>query len=303
MRILVSDQNFGDDAAVERPLVEAAGGELVVAQCRSEEDVARAIADAEPDVLLVQFVPVGARALADPNGLRGIVRYGVGVDNIDTRAAAAAGVRVARVPDYCVDEVADHVVALLLAVERGIVTLARQTAAGGWDWREAKPVRRLRELTLGLVGYGRIARAVAGRAHALGLEVVAYDPFVPEAEEESVDELLRRSDIVSVHVPLTEATRDMIGERELALLRPGAIVVNTSRGGLVDEAALAAALRSGHLRGAGIDVLAEEPPAPDHPLRTAPGVVLTPHAAWYSDGAVLELRRRATEKAIALASA
>ena len=301
MRILVADQNFGDGAAVERSLVEAAGGDLVAADCLTEDDVAAALASVRPDAVLVQFAPVGARALASANGLRGIVRYGVGVDNIDTRAADRAGIAVARVPDYCVDEVADHVIALLLTVERGILTLAQQTAAGGWDWRAAQPVRRLRGLVLGLVGYGRIGRAVGDRARALGLTVLAYDPFVSEAEVASLDDLLRRSDIVSIHVPLTEKTRNVIGARELALLPEGAVVVNTSRGGLVDEDALVAALSAGRLRGAGIDVLAMEPPGADHPLRGARGVVLTPHAAWYSDDAVLELRRKATETAIALA--
>jgi len=309
MRILIADQNFGDDARVERDLAEAAGVDLVVADCRSEEEIAAALARYRPDVLLVQFAPVGARALAEANGLTAIVRYGVGVDNIDVRAAEAAGVAVGRVPDYCVDEVADHTIALLLAVERGIVALAAQTAAGGWDVRTAAPVRRLRGLCLGLVGFGRIARAVARRATALGLRIVSFDALVDErelraagAEPATFDDLLRTCDVVSLHVPLTEETRGLIGTRELDLLPEGAILLNTARGGLVDEDALVAALRAGRLRGAGIDVLATEPPPPDHPLRSAPGAVLTPHAAWYSETAILDLRRKAVETALALAA-
>jgi D-3-phosphoglycerate dehydrogenase / 2-oxoglutarate reductase len=307
MRILVTDHNFGDDAALERELVAAAGGELAAEQCRAEDEVAAAIARHRPDAMLVQFAPIGAGALEAPGALRAIVRYGVGVDNIDTAAAAAAGIRVARVPDYCIDEVADHTIALLLAVERGIVTLARQTAAGGWDFRAAGPVRRLRGRTLALLGFGRIAQAVAERAAALGLRIVAHDPAIaPDdvrrlgAEPLSLDEALAAADVLSVHVPLTKATRHLVGARELALLPPGAVVLNTSRGGLVDEEALADALSSGRLRGAGLDVLATEPPPAGHPLRRAPGAILTPHAAWYSDAAVEDLRRKAVEAAMAL---
>ncbi|MBD0289649.1 MAG: C-terminal binding protein [Thermoleophilia bacterium] len=308
IRILISDQNFGDGARVERELVEAAGGEVVLAECRSEDDVARALAEHRPDALLVQFAPVGRRALRAADGLAAIVRYGVGVDNIDTDAADAAGVAVGRVPDYCVDEVADHTIALLLAVDRAIVTLADETRAGGWDYRRAGPVRRLRGLTLGLVGFGRIARAVAERGRALGLRLAASDPAVADeevraagAEPLSLADLLPRADIVSLHVPLTPSTRGLLGERELALLPRGAVVLNTARGELVDEDALAAALAEGRLRGAGIDVLAVEPPPADHPLRRVRGVVLTPHAAWYSESAVLDLRRKAVETAFALA--
>jgi D-3-phosphoglycerate dehydrogenase len=301
VRILISDQNFGDDARLERSLVEAAGGELVVAECRSEADVADALATYRPDAMLVQFAPVGARALAAANGLVAIVRYGVGLDNVDVRAAEAAGVAVSAVPDYCIAEVADHAMALLLAVERGIVALAADIAAGGWDFRAAGPVRRLRGRTLALLGFGRIARAVAERAGGFGFRVVAFDPGVPDANAATLDELLGQADVLSIHVPLTDATRGLISARELALLPPGAVVINTSRGGIVDEEALAAALADGRMRGAGLDVLADEPPRRDHPLRSLPNVVLTPHAGWFSESAILELRHKAVETALELA--
>lgn len=307
MRVLISDQNFGDDGAVERRVVEAAGGELFVEGCRTEEDVAAALTAVRPDALLVQFAPVGARALGSPGPLRAIVRYGVGVDNIDVEAAAAAGVAVGRVPDYCVDEVADHTVGLLLAVERRLVTLAAQTAGGGGDFRAAGAVRRLRGRTLALVGFGRIARAVAARCSSLGMRIAAHDPGLPVAaireggaEPLELEPLLRRADVLSLHVPLTEGTRGLIGRAELGLLPEGAVVLNTARGGLVDEAALAESVAAGRLRGAGIDVLAEEPPAADDPLRSTPGIVLTPHAAWFSTDAVAELRLKAVENALAL---
>jgi D-3-phosphoglycerate dehydrogenase / 2-oxoglutarate reductase len=304
VRILVSDQNFGDDAAVERELVAAAGGQLALADCADEEQVAAALKRHEPDALLVQFAPVGVRALEAAGKLRAIVRVGVGVDNIDTRAARAAGVAVARVPDYCVDEVADHTLALLLAVERRIVALAVEAAAGRWDFRAAGPMRRLGGRSLGLVGYGRIARAVGERARALGLEIAAHDPWAGDFEGAesvaSLDDLLGRADVLSLHVPLTEETQGLIGRRELDLLPDDAVLLNTARGGLVDEEALAEALRSGRLRGAGLDVLAREPPQAGHPLEGAPNLVLTPHAAFYSEEAVLELRRRSVETAFVL---
>jgi D-3-phosphoglycerate dehydrogenase len=150
------------------------------------------------------------------------------------------------------------------------------------------------------VGCGRIARAVAERAAGFGLRVVAFDPDVPGAAVPTLDDLLRQADILSVHVPLTEATRGLVGARELELLPAGAVVLNTARGGIVDEQALASALAAGRLRGAGIDVLADEPPPPDHPLRHAPNVVLTPHAGWFSQAAIVELRRKAVETALEL---
>jgi D-3-phosphoglycerate dehydrogenase len=312
MRFLITDQNFGDDAAVERALIHAAGGEVTVADCRTEDHVVEALAACDPDAVLVQFAPLGARAVAAAaaGSVRAIVRYGIGVDNIDARAAGAAGIAVGRVPDYCVAEVADHTLALLLAVERGIVELATQTAAGGWDFRAVAPVRRLDGLTAGLLGFGRIARAVARRLGPLGLQVAAFDVGLDDAairaegvEPLALDELLARSDVLSVHVPLNDATRHVIDTRALARLPHGAVVLNTSRGGLIDEHALADAVSSGHLRGAGIDVLDGEPPGAEHPLRGLERVVLTPHAAWYSEAAVQELREKAVATALDLLAA
>jgi D-3-phosphoglycerate dehydrogenase len=298
MRILISDQNFGDDAALERRLAAAVGVELAVEDCRDEAGVAAALARHRPDALIVQFAPVGRTALGEAGGLRAIVRCGIGVDNVDVRAAAERGIAVARIPDYCVDEVADHTLALVLAVERGTMALANDVAAGNWSFRASGRLRRLRGRTFGLVGYGQIARAVAERARSFGYAVAAHDPAFDDLY--SLEELLRRADVLAVHVPLTDETRGMIGRDELALLPRGAIVVNTARGGIVDEDALLEALEAGTLRGAALDVLAVEPPPPDHPLRRAPNLVLTPHAAWYSEEAIEELRRKAVESALAL---
>jgi D-3-phosphoglycerate dehydrogenase len=309
LRILITDQNFGDGAAVERELIAGTGHELVVEDCASEDEVIAALERHRPDLLLVQFVHVGAAAIARADSVRWIVRLGVGVDNVDLEAARQREIAVARVPDYCVDEVADHTLALVLAVERRLMQTAGATADGGWDFRAGGPMRRLRGRTFGLLGFGRIARAVAARAHGFGWVLLAHDPAVPDeqieregAEPVGLHELVSRSDVLSLHLPLTRDTRGVIGARELALLPAGAVVVNTSRGGLIDEAALVDALHEGRIGGAGIDVLEREPPPADDPLRHAPRIVLTPHAAWYSDAAILDLRRKAIETALVLSA-
>lgn len=305
MRILITDQNFGDDARVERELAADAGVDLRFAECTDEADVAAAVADCAPDALVVQFVPVGRVALAGATSVRGIVRCGIGVDTIDLAAAAEAGIPVARVPDYCIDEVADHTLALVLAVERAIPALA---ADDGWNFRAGGALRRLRGRTFGVLGFGQIARAVAARAAGFGYRVAAHDPALADeairaggAEPRSFEELLRGADVLSVHAPLTDSTRGLVGRAELALLPEEAVVVNTARGGIVDEDALVDALRAGRLRGAALDVLTTEPLPPDHPLRRVPGLLLTPHAAWYSEEAIPELRRKAFEAAVDLA--
>jgi D-3-phosphoglycerate dehydrogenase len=271
-----------------------------VAGCSDEEEVAAAIASCNPDALVVQFAPVGSTALAEPGPVRAIVRCGIGVDNIDLAAAADAGVAVARVPDYCVDEVADHTLALVLALERGIPALVADV---DWNFRAGGELRRLRGRTFALLGFGQIARAVAARASGFGYRVAAHDPAVTDfggVEPLAFEELLGRADVLTVHVPLTDSTRGLVGREELALLPAGAIVVNTSRGGIVDEAALVDALESGRLRGAALDVLATEPLPAHHPLRHVPGLLITPHAAWYSEEAIPELRRKAFEAAVDL---
>lgn len=304
MRILITDQNFGDDARIERELAEANGVELRVADCSDENDVLDALVEHQPDALLVQFAPIGRRTLEHADAPRVVVRAGIGIDNVDVAAAAELGIAVARIPDYCVDEVADHTLMLVLAVERGLLPLAADVAGGGWSWNVAGPVRRLRGRTFALLGFGQIARAVAVRAAALGYAVAAHDPAVADDEIAAAgvtprpfDELLRGADVLSVHVPLTDGTRGLVGRDELALLPDGALVVNTARGGIVDEPALAEAAASGRLRAA-LDVLVTEPPPADHPLRNA--VLLTPHAAWYSEEAVVDLRHKSVGAAITL---
>jgi D-3-phosphoglycerate dehydrogenase len=236
-----------------------------------------------------------------------VARYGVGLDNIDIETATRLGIVVSNVPSFCTDEVADHTMALVLAHARHVVPFATGTAGGRWDNRAHGPMHRLRGRVLGLVGYGAIARKVAVRARAFGFEVIAYSRA--RSGEPSGDgvrfaadlpELLAIADVVSLHVPLTPATRGLIGRAELAVMKPGAVLVNTARGALVDEATLIEALRDGQLGGAALDVLDGEPPAQGHPLPGMPTVIVTPHAAFDSVEAIAELQKCAARNVAAV---
>jgi D-3-phosphoglycerate dehydrogenase / 2-oxoglutarate reductase len=236
------------------------------------------------------------RALPD---LEAVVSGATGFDNIDLQAARGTGVCVCHVPGYCTQEVADHAIALALCLVRGVTTLDRSVRAGHWSHTAAGPLRRLDRLRFGVLGTGRIGRAVIRRARGVGCEVLAADPLLgPEAAQQagarpvSVEELLRSADVLSLHIALTSDTRGFIGTAELDMLPPASMLVNTARAELVDLPAVVERLRSGRLGGAAFDVFDREPPPPDHPLLSAPNVVLTPHASWYSTESGPELVRR-----------
>ena len=244
--------------------------------------------------------PVTEADFARLPALRVVATNSIGVDHIDVAAAARRQIWVCNVPDYCIDEVADTTIALLLALLRGTVVLDRSVRDGVWSDHAAGALPRVAGTRLGLVGFGRIGRAVARRALALDFEVWATDPLVsPSAMAESgvhaasLDDLLRSCTVLTLHLALTPKTRGLIGRRELALMPPGSFLVNAARGPLVDQAALLAALEGGHLAGAALDVLEVEPPTADRPAPQHPRLIVTPHAAWYSPQAELEVYRRA----------
>jgi D-3-phosphoglycerate dehydrogenase len=298
-RIVITDCDQGT-VEIERGVFEAAGHTLSWERCRTPEDVIRTGVGAA--ALLVQYVPITAEVMDALPGVRVLGRYGVSLDNFDLPAAATRGIRVVNVPDYCIDEVADHTIALILAMTRGIVPLDRAVHGGTWDFRGAGGLRRSRGQRLGLIGLGRIGVAVAQRALAIGFDVVASDPVASGSQQVpliDMDQLLATSDIVSLHARLDPSTRHMIDAAALARMRRGALIVNTSRGGLIDQAALGDALRSGHLGGAALDVLEREPIAPDDPLLAMRNVVLTPHAAFYSEQSLVEMKRRVAEGMVA----
>jgi D-3-phosphoglycerate dehydrogenase / 2-oxoglutarate reductase len=231
-------------------------------------------------------VPVGAAEADRHPGLRIVVTCGVGTDHLDLEALRRRGIVVCNTPGYCTDEVADHALACVLAGWRGLWQLAAQVRAGGWDCNALGLLRRVDESLLGIVGLGRIGRSLARKALALGVAVVAHDPWatVPEPGVAMValDDLLRRADAVSLHAPGMRGAAPLLGARELALMRPGALLVNLARAGLVDHEAMLAALRDGRLGGVAMDVWPAEPPPPGEPAFAEPRLLVTPHAAWSS---------------------
>ena len=256
----------------------------------------------EDVVAILSFEPITADDLTRLPELRVISTPSVGFDHVAVESATERGVWVCNVPDYCVDEMADHALALLLALVRGVVELDRSVRDGEWSYEAAGPLRRIADVRLGVIGFGRIGRALAARARALGMDVTAYDPLVPAADIQaagvrptSLDELLERCDAISVHTPLTAETRGLIGADELARLPQGALVVNASRAGLVDTQALLQALERGHLAGVALDVLDVEPPSEEVPAPVAERLVVNPHVGWYSERAAELAVDRAVE--------
>ena len=303
-RVVITDADY-PDVAQERAILEAVGAELVREHLTAEDDLIRGLANA--DVVLNQFSQITARVIDSLDRCRGIVRYGVGYDTVDVAAATRRGISVCNVPDYGTDEVSDHAITLLLAISRKLLTLARGVQEGAWSVEPAKPVGRLRGRTLGIVGLGRIGAMTAAKAQAFGIRVIAHDPLRPmhyfaerNVGRATLEELLQTADYVSLHAPLSAETRHLIDERALGLMKPTAFLVNTARGGLVDGAALARALRSGRIAGAALDVTEQEPIPRDSLLLGLENCILTPHAAWYSDESAAALQRLAGEEAARL---
>jgi len=304
-RLLLTDRDrfpFGEE---DRAAIAAAGATL--AELDGHDADAIAAAGAEAAAVFVYHAKLTAELIERLPALRVIARCGSGFDNVDVAAARARGIEVVYVPDYGIDDVADHTLALLLAAARRVPASDRALREGRWlAYGQLGTMRRLRGSVLGLLGFGRIARAVATRARAFGMDLLVHDPGVGDdvldaagaRRADELTELLAGADALSIHLPLTPATRGLIGPAELALMRPGALLVNTSRGEIVDEAALAAALAGGRLVGAGLDVFELEPLPRDSPLIGMESAVVTPHSAAFSEQALAEVRSRALADAL-----
>ncbi|MFD4602986.1 C-terminal binding protein [Streptomyces sp. NPDC058464] len=298
--VLLTDRAWPDER-IEREIVESAGFELVSgpADPAPAEEIERLVREHDPVAIMTCWARVSAAAVRAPSDLRVIARMGVGLNNIDVRAATQLGTLVTNVPDYCVEEVSDHAVALVLDWTRGISSFDREVRAGRWNPAAAR-LRRLRSKTVGIVGHGRIGRATARKLVAFGCRVVVHSRTVaPAAGVEFVSwaDLLGMADVVLLHVPLTDDTRHLVGAAELAAMRDDALLVNVSRGGLVDTAALVEALDAGRIGGAALDVLQDEPVV-DPALLAHPNVVVTPHVGFSSDESVEELRTKAAEEVV-----
>lgn len=290
-RILVVLDTF-DDISVESKVLEGTDSTLTSIDATAVDDVIERAADA--DALLVQGIELDRTVIEALSHLEAIGVYGTGADSVDIEAATEHGIRVLNVPAYGADEVSTHALSLMLAGIRKHRIYDEHVRAGGWDWRTGTPLHRSSSLTVGLVAYGHIARALAEKCTPIFEDVVAYDPYVPSEEMavQSVefDELLERADVISIHAPLTEETTELFGAEEFRRMKDTAVLVNTSRGGVIDVDALHEALSHGELAFAGLDVLPTEPPA-DLSLFEVDTVMLTPHIGWYSEEAAAELRR------------
>jgi phosphoglycerate dehydrogenase-like enzyme len=300
-KVLFADYDF-PDIDLERSLFDAAGVELATAQCRSEDELIAAARGCA--AILIQYAPVTERVAAALPGMGLVSRIGAGFDTIDTDACARHGVWVGNSPDYGVGEVATHALALALAMIRNIVAYHRDIGAGKWHYESSGKLRRAGNMTLGIVGLGRIGKRMAHIGRNVFKRVIACDPYIIDGdfpayvERGDLSRVFAESDVVSLHVPLNQETRGMINGPVLAAMRPGAFLVNTARGAVVDVDAALAALERGALHGLALDVLPVEPVPAESRLLGHPRVILTPHAAFYSVEAEQELRRKAAQNII-----
>ena len=298
-RILITDYAW-PDLEIEEEVLAAVEGEVMVAGEGSADEIIALAPQA--DAILTCWKDVPAEALDIAPNCRVVSRYGIGLDNIPIGRATELGMLVTNVPDFCLEEVSDHVMALLLATARQLFPLARTPGRSDWTRETPRPIPRVKGQTLGLIGFGNIARALVPKALGFGLRVMAYTPRLrPEDAPQGVEvtndlaTLLAASDYVSIHCPLSEETAHLIDDAALAQMKPNALLINTSRGGVIDESALVRALQEGRIAGAALDVTDPEPPSGDNPLLSLENVIVTPHAAFYSVAATAELARKAAE--------
>jgi D-3-phosphoglycerate dehydrogenase / 2-oxoglutarate reductase len=304
MKVVITDYTF-PSLEIEEGILQSAGFEVVGGQCKTAETLIPLVSDA--DAVIAQFAPVTADVIAAMSRARVIVRYGIGVDNVDLDAARARGIPVCNVPDYCIDEVADHTLAFILATTRQVVPNTLRVRAGKPGL--ATPLDRmltLRHLTVGIVGFGRIGREVAARLLAFKCRTLVHDPAISPFEIEKhgchhVDlaRIFAESELITLHCPSTAQTRGMINRESLGLMRPGVILINVARGDLVDPTALTDSLRQGHVAAAALDVFNPEPIPADHPILHLDNVIVASHIASASVPAVRKLRETAAHLALA----
>lgn len=297
-RVAITDAEYASQEP-ERAVLSKLNVDLVKFQCRTESDVIKHCKDA--DALLVQYAPITKKVIENLKKVRIIARYGVGVDNIDLAAATQKRILVTNVV-YDICDVADHTIGLILSVVRKIPWIYQSTKSGEWDWKKFQPIMRLKGKTVGIIGLGRVGREVAKRISGFGVNILAYDPYIPlevfeknNIKKVDLETILEKSDIITLHVTLTKETRHMIGEDELRKMKKTAILINTCRGPVVNKKFLCTALKEKWIAGAGLDVLESEPLTRDNPLLELDNIVITPHMAWYSAGSVTEIQTAAAE--------
>lgn len=303
-KVVLTDHVY-PDLEYEKTRLSDIGAELYFLDSKDEKEIAAAAADA--DAVITCYANISALVIAGMTKCRIITKTGIGVNNIDVAAASGRGIRVTNVPDYCIEEVSDHTAALIMALARQVPRLARNVAGGAWNMGGAGSIARLRGRTLGLLGFGKIARRTCEKMQSFGMRILCYDPYVSaeqmrdlNATKAELDEILERAHFVSLNLPLTPETERMADDSFFSKMRSDAYFVNTSRGGLVDEGALLRALGAGGIAGAALDVLNDETRVADNPLIRCDNVIITPHAAYYSAESTQELREKVIADVVAV---
>ncbi|MDD3776383.1 MAG: C-terminal binding protein [Actinomycetota bacterium] len=294
-KVVFTDYDF-EDVAIEKEVLSQMDCDIVELQSKDEDKLTAECADA--DGLIVQYAPISDKVIAAMQKCKVISRYGIGVDTINLSAATQKGIKVCNVPDYCLDEVADHSLALIMSLGRKIVDLTKAVKSGVWDAvGTSKPVFNFKRQILGIIGFGKIPQNLYPKVKALFGKVLIYDPYVSQEikdqfglEMASFYEIIHNSDFLSIYCPLNDSTFHMFDQREFQMMKPTSFIVNTSRGGIINTEALYLALIHGHIAGAGLDVLEQEPPGIDNELVKLDNVIVTPHAAFYSESSIEDLK-------------
>ncbi|MGY6212992.1 C-terminal binding protein [Cytobacillus firmus] len=303
-KVLLTDYEF-ENLKYEEDVFKESGLdiEFVKAQCKTEDEVAEQAKHA--DAILNQYAPISRRVIESLENAKVISRYGVGVNTIDLDAANEKGITVANVPDYGMEEVSNHALALLLSWARKVTLLNNEVKKGNWDFKACVPIHRFNSQTVGVLGFGRIPRRFIEKVKPLGFKLAAYDPFVSAEDMASagvkkmeLDEIIREADYLSVHVPLIKDTFHLLNADRFSQMKKNAVIINTARGPIIDEKALIEALENGIIAGAALDVAEEEPISIDSPLLHMDNVIITPHSAWYSEEAMVELRQKAAKNIV-----
>ncbi|MFS0888968.1 C-terminal binding protein [Peribacillus frigoritolerans] len=303
-KILLTDYEF-EHLKYEEEIFQESGLDInfIKAQCKTEEEVMEHAK--EVDAILNQYAPISRRVIESLENTKIISRYGVGVNTIDLDSAKEKGITVANVPDYGMEEVSNHALALLLSSARKVALLNKEVKKGNWDFKVCVPIHRFDKQTVGVLGFGRIPRRFIEKVKPLGFKTAAYDPFVSAVDMAAVgvqkmdlDEIIGEADYLSIHVPLSDDTYHLINEERLKQMKSNAVIINTARGPIIDEKALSNALEKGIIAGAALDVTENEPVSIDSPLLTMDNVIITPHSAWYSEEAMVELRQKAARNIV-----
>lgn len=303
MKVFITDCDH-ENIDMEKKIFHDAGMEVELKQARTEDEVIEQCKGGE--ILIVQYAHITEKVMEAMPELKFVVRYGVGVDTVDVEAATRHGVQVGNVPDYGMNEVADHAIALLLTLKRRIVLMNNYTKSERWDYSKSIPIHRFSEEVVGVVGLGRIGRCFAERAHALGFKVIGYDPYFKVTPETSYitsvtfDELIEKSDAISLHCP-ADGNQNLFNEEVFKKMKKDAVIINVARGGIINEEDMNEALTSGAIAGAGMDCMKCEPMPSESPIFKNENLIVTPHMAWYSEEAALELKRKVAEESVRFA--